>query len=111
MYGRLRAEHAAAFVASRRAGAIGNLDRFRGRCSYDRPTQAAEIILRRRLGEQAPDALQWLTTIPESKSIWEARFRSATAEQVVRLQLVDTGATRPASCGGKPEPVMEFVEL
>jgi len=111
MYGRLRAEHAAGLVTARRSGEIGDLDLFRGRCSYDRPTQAAEIILRRRLDEQAPDDLQWLTTVPRSESTWEARFRSATSEQVVRLQLVDTGTTRPASCGGKPEPVREFVEI
>jgi hypothetical protein len=111
MYGRLRAHHAAAFVTSRGAGAIGDLDLFRGRCSYDRPTQAAEILLRRRLDDQAAGAIEWVTTVPESESTWEARFRSMTGEQVVRVQLVDTGVTRPASCGSEPEPVTRFVEL
>lgn len=111
MYGRLRREHADAFVAARKAGEIGELDWFRGRCTHDRPTQAAEIFLRRRLGEQTASALEWLTTVPESDSIWESRFRSSSGEEVVRVRLEDTGATRPASCGGEPEPVTRFVEI
>jgi len=111
MYGRLRSEHAAAFVAARQAGEIGTLDLFRGRCAYDRPTQAAEILLRSRLGNQTADAIEWLTTVAEPESIWEVRFRSASGGQVVRVQLEDTGVTRPASCGGDPEPVTRFVEL
>ena len=47
MYGRLRPEHGDAFAASLHAGEVGDLDLFRGRCEYDRPTQAAEIFLRR----------------------------------------------------------------
>jgi len=111
MYGRLRAEDAESFLAARRAGAIGALSSFRGRCAYDRPTQAAEIFLRSRLGEQAADAIEWLTTAPESDSTWEARFRSASGEELVRVGLEDTGVVRPASCGGEPEPMTRFVEL
>lgn len=110
MYGRLRAENAGAFVQAQRAGELGDLDLFRGRCACDRPTQAAEIFLRRRLGEQALDAVQWLSTDSESESSWKVRFRSSSGERTVRLSLEDTGATRPASCGGEPEPLTRFVE-
>jgi hypothetical protein len=111
MYGRLRAEHAEDFVAARRAGEIGQLDLFRGRCSYNRPTQAADIFLRRRLGEQAADAIQWQATVPESESTWEARFRLESGDEAVRVRLEDTGVERPASCGGEPELMTRFVEL
>jgi hypothetical protein len=111
MYGRLRAEHAEDFVAARRAGEIGELDLFRGRCSYDCPTQAADIFLRRRLGEQGANAIQWQATVPESDSTWEARFRSTTGDEAVRVRLEDTGVERPASCGGEPELMTRFVEL
>lgn len=111
MYGRMRAEHAAEFVAQRRASEVGELDRFRGRCAHDRPTQAAEIFLRRRLGEQAANAIQWRSTVPESESAWEARFRTAAGDEVVRIRLEDTGVKRPASCGGEPEPMTRFVEI
>ncbi len=111
MYGRLRAEHADGFVAARRAGEIGELDLFRGRCAYDCPTQAAEIFLRSRLAEQAAGAIEWLATVPESESTWEARFRTAAGDEAVRVRLEDTGVARPASCGGEPEPMKRFVEL
>ncbi len=110
MYGRLRAEHAQAWVAARRAGDVGELDLFRGRCAYDRPTQAAEIVVRKRLGLREADGIEWLATEVTSESSWEARFRTASGEQRVRLRLEETGATRPASCGGEAEAVTEFVE-
>jgi len=111
MYGRLRTQHADAFVTARRAGEIGELDLFRGRCGHDRPTQAAEILLRRRLGEQGADAIEWLGTVAESESAWEVQFRTAAGDEVVRVRLEDTGAARPASCGGELEPVTRFVAL
>jgi hypothetical protein len=111
MYGRLRPEHAEDFVAARRAGEIGELDLFRGRCSYDCPTQAADIFLRRRLSEQAANAIQWQATVPESDSTWEARFRSTTGDEAVRVRLEDSGIARPASCGGEPEAMTRFVEV
>jgi len=111
MYGRLRAEHAEGFVRARRAGEIGQLDLFRGRSAYDRPTQAAEIFLRRRLDEQATEAIQWHATVRDSESAWEARFRTAAGDEVVRVRLEDSGVVRPASCGGEPEPMTRFVEV
>jgi hypothetical protein len=111
MYGRLRPEHAEGLLAARLAGELGELDSFRGRCGYDRPTQAAEILLRRRLGEQKASAIEWLGTTPASESTWEVRFRSASGDEVVRVRLEETGVARPASCGGEPEPVTRFVEL
>ena len=110
MYGRLRAEHAQAWVAARRAGDVGELDLFRGRCAYDRPTQAAEIVVRKRLGLQEADGIEWLATEATSESSWEVRFRIASGEEVVRLRLEETGAMRPASCGGEAEAVTGFVE-
>lgn len=110
MYGRLRAEHVGAWVAARRAGALGELDLFRGRCAFDRPTQAAEIFLRKRLGLQEADAIEWLGTAATSESSWEARFRVGSGEQVVPLRLQRTGTNRPASCGGEPEAVASFME-
>ena len=111
MYGRLRAEHAEDFVAAHRAGEIGELNLYRGRCAYDRPTQAAEIFLRRRLRERAAEAIQWQATAPESASAWEARFRLESGDEVVRVRLEDTGVERPASCGGEPELMTRFVEV
>lgn len=111
MYGRLRTEHAVAFVEAQRAGEVGDLDLFRGSCAHDRPTQAAEIFLRRRSGKGAIDALEWLSTEPKSNSSWEARFLVGSREEVMRLRLEDSGDRRPVSCGAEPETVTRFVEL
>jgi hypothetical protein len=110
MYGRLRAEHAEAFVAARRTGAFGPLDLLRGRCAYDRPTQAGEIFLRRRLDTTQSDALEWLGTSPGTESSWDVRFRSPAGDETVRVRLEIAGSERPESCGGEPEPVTRFVE-
>jgi hypothetical protein len=111
MYGRLRAEHAHDFVSAYEAGEVGELALFRGRCVYDRPTQAAEILLRGRLGVQQVDAIEWLGTVPGRDATWEARFRSEVGDTVVRVRLEETGVTRPPSCGAEPEPVTRFVEV
>jgi len=110
MYGRLRAEHADAFVAAHYAREVGDLDLFRGRCTYDRPTQAAEIFLRGRTGEKAVDAIQWIETIPDGELTWRVRFRTASGEQTIRVRREAAGVMRPASCGGDPEQVTRFLE-
>lgn len=110
MHGRLRPERVGAFVAAQKASQIGDLDLFRGTCAYDRPTQAAEFLLRRRLAETGVDAIEWQGTAPHADSSWEARFRVASAEHLVRVRLEDTGVVRPPSCGAEPEPVTRFVE-
>lgn len=111
MYGRLRPEHAGDFASAHARGELGDLDLFRGRCAHDRPTQAAEIFLHRRLGEQANDAITWISTTATGDSTWEAVFDSPTGQQHVRVRLEETGTARPASCGGDPEPVTRFVEI
>ncbi len=111
MYGRLRAEHAPAFVRARQAGELGDMDLFRGRCAYDSPTQAAEIFLRRKLGEQNTSAVALIESDSEDDSTWVARFRTPSGETSVRVRLERTGIDAPASCGGEPEPVTRFVEL
>ncbi len=111
MYGRLRADHGDAFAAAQYAGEIGDLDLLRGRCEHDRPTQAAEIFLRRRTGERGVGALEWIATTPDGESTWVVRFRAESGEQRVKVRMEDTGVLRPASCGSEPEPLTRFVEL
>jgi len=111
MYGRLRPEHADAWVSARANGALGDLTRFRGRCSYDRPTQAAEILLRSRFNEPSDDAVAWVSTTASAADTWEVQFRVSQRTESVRVHLEQTGVSRPASCGKDPEPVTSFVEF
>lgn len=110
MYGRMRAEHADAFVAARHADELGDLALFRGRCAYDRPTQAAEIFLRRRSGEKSVNAFEWIETIADGEASWTVRFRTPSGDHPVHVKLEDSGVTRPASCGGDLEQVTRFLE-
>jgi hypothetical protein len=109
MHGRLRPEHAGAFVSAQKAGELGDLDLFRGTCAYDPPTQAAEIILRRELGDFGVDAVEWKGTAQLTESSWEARFHVASTEHAVRVRMKDTGLASPPSCGKPPAPITEIV--
>ena len=109
MHGRLRPKHASAFVAAQKAAELGDLDLFRGNCAYDRPTQAAEILLRRELDNLGVDAVEWKSTTQVDESSWEARFNVASMGHAVRVRMNDTGLASPQSCGKPPEPITEFV--
>ena len=110
MFGRLRREHAAAFARSVHDREIFDLDLLRGRCEYDRPTQAAEIFVRRRNGNRDIEALELNHRRQDADTQWTASFRTPAGEQSVTVRLEELGAHRPASCGGEPEPVTRFVE-
>lgn len=110
MYGRMRPEHTDRFVSALHAGEIADLDLLRGRCSYDRPTQAAEIFARRNAGDALGDTLEWLGTSASGEREWTVGFRSSAGEQQVSVRNEQIGASRPASCGGEPEAVTRFVQ-
>ena len=111
MYGRLRPEHADVWVAARASGSLGELARFRGRCAFDRPTQAAEIFLRNRIRELSDDGLAWVSTSASLADTWDVEFRVSQVIERVRVRLEHTGVSRPASCGKDPEPMTRFVEV
>ena len=111
MYGRLRAKLAPRLIAAHEAGELGDLGLLRGRCSFDKPTQAAEIFLRQRLGIVGRADVEWLATSLEDDSTWQARFRVAEDEHTVVVKREQTDAMRPPSCGADPEPVTRFVEV
>lgn len=110
MYGRLRPEEMDRFVRAKAAGEVGDLERLRGRCAFDQPTQSAEIFLRRRTGEAAAEAFEWVDTTPDGQHAWISRFRSSAGEHLVRVRVEGTDRYRPPSCGADPEPVTQFVE-
>lgn len=110
MYGRVRPEHAAGFVASYEAGELGDLGLLRGRCAFDKPTQAAEVFLRQRLHLASLAGVHWLGTSSAGDATWEIRFRVHGGEQSVRVRRERKAVMRPPSCGAEPEPVTQFVE-
>lgn len=109
-YGRLGEEHAEALIAAHRDGKLMDLDHVRGRCAWDRTTQAAEVFLRRRLGERSLGALRWIDTTPTGADQWTVRFDAAGRTHSVTVRLERLAAKRPESCGGSPEPFVRFTE-
>lgn len=110
MYGRVRPEHARDLAEAHADGRLGDLDLLRGRCAYDKPTQASEIILRKRLGLLELNGIRWLGTSLQGETTWEARFLADGVERSIRVKREQTGAMRPSSCGAEPEPVVQLVE-
>ena len=97
-YGRVDRPAAVAIAAGHRAGHL-DLDHLRGRSSYPMPVQAAEIALRRQLGETRLDALR-LVDRRRDGDRWWADFAVAAErwEVVVRTTRDDTDPHR-LTCG------------
>jgi hypothetical protein len=84
-YGRVDAPAAVALAAGHRAGEL-DLDHLRGRSSYPMPVQAAEIALRRQLGETRLDTVrlversrqegQWTAVFLVGADRWEVAVRT-----------------------------------
>ena len=110
MYGRLRAADADTFVSAHTDADLGSLTHLRGRCALDRPSQAAEIFLRQRLGNTAIDSARWVSITSEAEDSWAVRFECGSEEHIVRVAREDMGVARPASCGNEPEPAKRFIE-
>jgi hypothetical protein len=93
-YGRLDAVTAVAVAGSHLTGHL-DLDHLRGRSSYATPVQAAEVALRRRLGETRLDALRLLgqrrdgdtreVSFDVGGTAWEVTVRTVPGDERHRL--------------------------
>ena len=89
-YGRL-SPAAAVTVAERHRQGHLEIDYLRGRCGYPFPVQAAEIFLRRHLGQSAVDALR-LTSRGRHGVETEAVFTDGTRSWTVAVETTGTPA-------------------
>jgi hypothetical protein len=82
---------------------------YRGRAGHERPAQAAEAYVLRRLGEARPDHLE--VAFPAGTGPWTVDIRHRDG----RAWRVDVesrwGSARPESCGREPEPYQAFVAV
>lgn len=83
-YGFLTADEAAPLIAARSRGAL-HLRCFRGRTFHDAPVQAADALLRKRLGEDRLDSWRLADAAEESPGAWRVVFAAADRRLVVRL--------------------------
>ena len=93
-YGRLDAVTSVAVAGDHLAGHL-DLDHLRGRSSYPMPVQAAEVVLRRQLGETRLDAVRLVgqrsdghqreVSFDVGGSVWAVTVRSVAGEERFRL--------------------------
>ncbi|HEX9377307.1 MAG TPA: sucrase ferredoxin [Actinomycetota bacterium] len=78
----------------------GRLDlaRYRGRCAYDFPTQAAEFFLRERLGLDGLADLRLVDRRRPRRGLVTARFEAGTATHTVTVAVERAAGERPLTC-------------
>lgn len=109
-YGRVAPGEASALVAAHARGEIYDLSRVRGRPCYAPAVQAAEVELRKRLGERRLGALT-LKNAREDDGLHRVTFASeGGAEHTVDL-IREALPPAPASCGATPKPGEALVPL
>ncbi len=109
-YGRVRDVEAPAIVASHARGELYDLERLRGRTTYAPAVQAADYLVRRRLGALRLDALSYEASEPMETGE-RVGFRDRTGVMhSVDVARESLGAIA-ASCGAPPKPIEQFVAL
>jgi hypothetical protein len=101
-FGRVEAGEAVFLVARALAGRI-ELDRYRGRTSYEPVVQAAEHAVRLAEGRDAVDDLRLAGRNEDT-----VRFRTPGGLELEAIVEVGAGPPVPASCGADPEPQRSF---
>ena len=102
-YGRLDAPTAVAVGGDHEAGQL-DLDHLRGRSGYAMPVQAAEIALRRELGETRNDAVR-LTHRSRDGAATEAVFAVGGASWAVRVRTTAAETTRLTCQATRENPI------
>lgn len=117
-YGRLHAEDGPEFLGSVVSDRLYLLDRLRGRITWDRAAQAADVFRRITVGDRDP----W-STVGAVVAPLEGSPAASAGTHPVRVQLslrdgacvearverqTDQGRQRPPSCGKAPEPVSSY---
>ncbi|WP_019547300.1 sucrase ferredoxin [Streptomyces sulphureus] len=101
-YGRATADSTRRVLAAARHGRVLG-EGCRGRSTWDRPGQAADLALRAHLGEEREGALDVLETGGDGTR-WTATVEHAEGKRWLVHGATVQGAPSPASCGGVPEP-------
>jgi hypothetical protein len=112
-YGRLEPSEARALTMAHAQGEVYRLDRLRGRTNLSRPAQAAEILLRERLGAMHLNAFQHQETTERPNGGWTVHFTDTAGRvHTVHVHKPTPGPTIQPSCA-KPKmaPVMNLQGL
>lgn len=110
-YGRVLPDETAALVAATERNDVYDLARVRGLCAYGSEAQAADVMLRQRLGAQQLDALTLLSVEREAEH-FRVRFleRATGCEHEVRVAR-EALPPAPQSCGAAPKAGKRLIQL
>lgn len=107
-YGRLRKENAVEVMQTCLEDRIA-LDHYRGRTTYDDAVQAAEILLRKKLGLDAIDAVRVTGFEVAAPNRWQVNLVANEDEHSLVVEKRETGEQIHVSCGDeKTSPVIEY---
>jgi hypothetical protein len=109
-YGRLTQSDVDAFVTTHRQGEI-DLNHLRGRCCYDKVTQAADYYLRRETGVRERAAYRLLDKRRLDETQWAVRFAEPAAGQTHQIVLTQemSESEHLVSCSPmKTKAVLQF---
>ncbi|WP_059011472.1 sucrase ferredoxin [Streptomyces specialis] len=107
-YGRMSAPAVKGVLAALRDGRVVT-ENCRGRSTWDRPGQAAELAVRELTGEGAADALTVETGPPRGAARTVGVRHRDGRRWRVEVTEETTGGPAPASCGAEPAPQPAFV--
>lgn len=111
-YGRVLPEEAAPLVTATRADRLHDLARVRGRVAYGSEAQAAEVLLRQRLGETRRDALVLLGTERAADGSFTVRFAECEGGREHQVALArEAMPAMPQSCGAEAKPAKRLISL
>ena len=112
-YGRLDPDSAVRVAEATGRGLL-DLDHLRGRSSLPTPVQAAEVYLRRELGELRIDAVRLVRVRREDDQVVVAQFRVAEADHTVRVRRLPGEVPHRLTCQATRAglaPRFELVEV
>jgi hypothetical protein len=112
-YGRLDAASAVAVAASHLVGEL-DLDHLRGRSGYPMPVQAAEIALRRQLGETRLDALTLRSRRRDDDGVLHVVFAVGGTDWHVAVRTTRDGEPHQLTCQARrtnPVPHHEILDI
>jgi hypothetical protein len=108
-YGRVPEGAGARIVEAHDGGSIFDLDYVRGRSSYESVAQAAEVSIRKELGELALDALTFVNSEIVAGGTRVTFAHTSTGQTHSRVLQRETLPPLAQSCGAQPKPGSKLV--
>lgn len=109
-YGRMNPDHIPSMVEAYRSGHL-SMEYLRGRVCYRAPVQAADYLLRARLGITAIDALTLIDATAVGPDLWDIQFAVNGKKHSIRLEKYSTDTEIFTSCNDTKKAIVADYRL